>query len=42
MDLRLKDLEKLLADRHITIELTERRGKPIFTAATIGPMERGR
>jgi ATP-dependent Clp protease ATP-binding subunit ClpB len=32
VELRLKDLEKLLADRHITIELTEQARKQIFTA----------
>ncbi|MGC2638397.1 MAG: ATP-dependent chaperone ClpB [Acidobacteriaceae bacterium] len=32
VDLRLKDLEKLLADRHITIELTAAARKQIFTA----------
>ncbi|HTW46324.1 MAG TPA: ATP-dependent chaperone ClpB [Acidobacteriaceae bacterium] len=32
VDLRLKDLEKLLADRHITIELTAPARKQIFTA----------
>jgi ATP-dependent Clp protease ATP-binding subunit ClpB len=32
VDLRLKDLEKLLADRHITIELTPAARHQIFTA----------
>ena len=32
VDLRLKDLEKLLADRHITIELTAAARQQIFTA----------
>ncbi len=32
VELRLKDLEKLLADRHITIELTDAARKQIFTA----------
>jgi ATP-dependent Clp protease ATP-binding subunit ClpB len=32
VDLRLKDLEKLLADRHITIELTPAARKQIFTS----------
>jgi ATP-dependent Clp protease ATP-binding subunit ClpB len=32
VELRLKDLEKLLADRHITIELTEAARKQIFAA----------
>ena len=32
VDLRLKDLDKLLADRHITIELTEAARHAIFTA----------
>ena len=32
VDLRLKDLEKLLADRKITLELTEAARKAIFTA----------
>ena len=32
IDLRLADLEKLLADRHITLELTEEARKAIFKA----------
>jgi ATP-dependent Clp protease ATP-binding subunit ClpB len=32
VDLRLKDLEKLLADRHITIELTPAARRQIFTS----------
>ena len=32
VDLRLKDLEKLLADRHITIELTKAARHQLFTA----------
>jgi len=32
VELRLEDLEKLLADRHITIELTDAARKQIFTA----------
>jgi ATP-dependent Clp protease ATP-binding subunit ClpB len=32
VDLRLKDLEKLLADRKITLELTEKARKAIFAA----------
>jgi ATP-dependent Clp protease ATP-binding subunit ClpB len=32
VELRLKDLEKLLADRHITIELTDAARKQIFAA----------
>lgn len=32
VDLRLKDLEKLLADRRITLELTEAARKAIFKA----------
>jgi len=32
VELRLKDLEKLLADRHITIELTPAARRQIFTS----------
>jgi ATP-dependent Clp protease ATP-binding subunit ClpB len=32
VDLRLKDLERLLADRHITIDLTEAARHQLFTA----------
>jgi ATP-dependent Clp protease ATP-binding subunit ClpB len=42
VDLRLKDLQKLLADRKITLELTDAARKAIFKAATTGRMERGR
>ena len=42
VDLRLADLRKLLADRHITLELTEAARHQLFSAATTAPTEPAR